>query len=98
MHIADQDIGGGRVRRVFTRAGESLKSGYQLSADEILSMPVANRRALIDAGYLEVYPKAEGLERFVIQVSKNRYDVIEGRKLNEKGLSEEEANALAAQA
>jgi hypothetical protein len=58
LQIADQDIGGAKVRRVFMYHGEFLKANRYLSADEVLAIPIANRRALCDAGFLEVFPKS----------------------------------------
>jgi hypothetical protein len=52
-----QDIGSARVRRTFTLRGKILKPNRRLSADEVLAIPIANRRALVDAGYLEIYPR-----------------------------------------
>ena len=101
MIIADADIGGGRVRRPFTRAGKYLKPGTELSRDEILAMPHANRQALIDSTYLEVWPAPkvspiEGASRHVISRGFARFDVIYGVKLNKEPLTKDEADALAA--
>jgi len=52
-----QDIGSARVRLGFTMKGEYLSPNRRLSADEVLATPIANRRALVDAGYLEIYPR-----------------------------------------
>jgi hypothetical protein len=52
-----QDIGSARVLQAFTLKGEYLSPNRRLSADEVLAIPIANRRALIDAGYLEIYPR-----------------------------------------
>jgi hypothetical protein len=100
MQIADQDIGGARVRRVFSRNGESLKANRHLSADEVLAIPIANRRALVDAGYLEVYPRSSPAkraneERFVIRVGNDKFDVIAGNKVNDTPLTRAEADRLA---
>lgn len=102
MQIADADIGGARVVRAFNRGSEYIKRGQYLSSDEVLALPIANRRALIDGGYLEVYPKRSPAKRmnearFVIRVSKEKeeFDVITGYKLNDKPLSRVEADRLA---
>jgi hypothetical protein len=55
--IADQDIAGARVRRAFTYRGEDFKPGRRLSADEVLALPVTNRRALIAGGFLKLFPR-----------------------------------------
>jgi hypothetical protein len=98
LEILDKDIGGARVRRTFSNGAKQLKAGDQLSRDDVLKMNLPNRRALTDSGYLEVYPLAptvEGLERFVVGVGKDRYNVIEGRVLNDDPLSKEQAEKLA---
>lgn len=102
--IADADIGGAYVARTFTSKGRQLKRGDHLGADEVLSIPIANRRALADAGYINIYPKRAATvqprsgkdERFVIMTGKNEFGVIEGRKINDRPLSKEAAEKLAA--
>jgi len=100
MYIADADIGGARVRRVFTARGNVMKAGKHLSSDEVLAIPIANRRALQDAGYIEVYPKSspagkrEPETRYRIKVGDGQYDIIEGRKINPKPVSREESDRL----
>lgn len=102
MQIADADIGGARVRRVFSMRGEQVHANRHLSVDEVLAIPIANRRALVDAGFLEVYPKRAQAKRanearFVIRTSKDReeFDVITGYKVNDKPLTRAEADRLA---
>jgi hypothetical protein len=102
MQIADQDIGGARVRRVFTMRGEFLKAGHHLKVDEVLAIPIANRRALIDAGFLEIYPRGappskHNEERFIIRTKgdHDKFDVIAGHKLNQSPLTRVEADRLA---
>ena len=99
MQIADADIGGARVRRVFSMRGEHLQANRHLSADEVLAIPISNRRALIDAGFLEVYPKRSPVKhvneaRFVIRTG-DKFDVIVGHKLNTEPLSRPDADRLA---
>jgi len=101
MYIADADIGGARVRRVFTARGNVMKAGKHLSSDEVLAIPIANRRALQDAGYIEVYPKSspagkgEPMTYHIMKVGDGQYDVIKGSKVNPKPVSREEAYRLA---
>ena len=100
MDIADSDIGGARVRRTFTRRGAQVLPNTNLTADEVLSIPIANRRAFVDAGYLEIYPKSAPAKRanearFVIKVGPDEFDVIVGHKLNDKPLARAEADRLA---
>jgi hypothetical protein len=52
-----QDIGSARVLQAFTLKGKYLKPNRRLSADEVLAISIANRRALVEAGYLEIYPR-----------------------------------------
>jgi hypothetical protein len=60
-------------------------------------MPVANRQALIDKRFIEVFPKdATGAgERHIVSAGFGKYHVIEGKKLNEFPLTKQEADALA---
>ena len=100
MIIADPDIGGARVRRTFTRNGRQMRNGDMLDGNSVRSIPVANRRALIDAGYIEVWPKsgeASGSagERHIVHRGKGQFDVIAGVKLNAEPMSKEDAEELA---
>lgn len=105
MEIAEQDIGGARIRMGFSRGNVRMKAGDHLTADEVRSIPLANRRALASAGYIEVYPirtevvrreePSKPLHNYMVQVKKDQFDVIRGYKLNEQPLSREEAEALA---
>ena len=99
MQIADQDIGGARVRRVFTMRGKFMKANRRLSADEVLAIPIANRRALIEGQFLEVYPRPSkhNEECFIIRTKgdHDKFDVIAGHKLNTKPLTRAEADRLA---
>lgn len=96
LQINDEDIGGARVARTFTLNGKHVKRGDPLTAEQVLSIGLPNRRALIDSNFIEVYPKSAPLggERFIIAVAKNQYNVIEGRLLNDTPLSREEADRL----
>lgn len=102
LDIRDGDVGGGRVRRTFTRGDRRLVAGEYLTADEVLSIPVANRRALVDSNFLELYPKSAAppqamtpMDRFVVGVGKDKFNVIEGRLLTDTPLSKSEAEQLA---
>jgi len=105
LDIAETDIGGARIRMGFTRGNVRMKAGDHLSADEVRSIPLANRRALSSAGFIEVYPQrvqvvhreaaAKPGDRFIVQVSKGQFNVIEGRRLNDEPLSREDAEKLA---
>jgi hypothetical protein len=100
LEILDKDIGGARVRRTFTSGSKQLKAGENLSRDDVLKMNLPNRRALADSGYLELYPRApqvEGIERIIVGTGtgKDRYNVIEGRVINDVPLSRDDAEKLA---
>lgn len=112
--LTNENIGGAYVRRGFTRftkesgpGGQYLKAGTKLTADEVRSIPMVNRRALAVSGALDIYPVApstsaqgggaapEDLDRYVIHRGRGDYDVIEGRKLNAEALNKEQAEKLA---
>jgi hypothetical protein len=105
MEIADQDIGGARIRMTFTRGNMRMKPGEHMTADEVRSIPLSNRRALTSAGYIEVYPArtevvqkaayTKPMDRFVVQVKKDHFNVIEGYRLNDQPLDRTAAEALA---
>jgi hypothetical protein len=97
MEIMEQDIGGARIRRTFSMGELRAKPGDHLTATEVMKIPRANRTALVNAGYLEVYPKSlapEPGDIFLVDAGKGKYNVIEGRQLNKKPLTLEEAEAL----
>jgi hypothetical protein len=100
--LPDDDIGGAFVRRGFNCGGEYLKAGTMLSADQVRSIRMVNRRALSVSGALDIYPVAPALaetadfDRYVIHRGGGHYDVIAGRKLNDDPLSKADAEALAA--
>jgi hypothetical protein len=98
MDIAELDIGGARVRRRFTRGEEAMMPGRFLSADEVRAIPVANRRALSDAGYIEIFPQAPVTtagDKHIVHLGRGQYDVIHGVKLNAEPLTKEQAEDLA---
>ena len=95
LEMADRDIGGALVRRTFTRNGEQLKAGQQLNAEEVLSIALPNRRALVDSNFIELYPKSPVAgERFIISIGNKQFNVIEGRMLNDEPLTRDEAERL----
>jgi hypothetical protein len=98
----DGEIGGGVVRRRFTMNGESVAPGTKLTRDQILAMPINNRRALVRNKNIDVFPPAPIVAgpgvRHVVHNGGGRFDVIVGVKLNDRALTREEAEAIAAQA
>jgi len=100
--MLDHEIGGAIVRRPFTRHGVYLRGGDRLSGDEVRAIPIANRSALIDSHFLEVFPTSGYLppsdgpngELYMVHRGAGMYDVIEGRRLNDEPLEKEAAEAL----
>ena len=98
--ISIDEIAGGKVQQAFRMGDKYLMRGTVLSREQICRIPTQNRNALIDKGYIHVQLKGmetaeAGGERFVMSLGFGRFDVIEGRKLNEAHLSREAAYALA---
>ncbi len=105
--IHHSHIGGGKVERPFRMGEKSLPRGTVLSREEVMSIRIANRSALIDKGYLSVWPReaiaqqvaqqhsSEPQERHVVNCGFGRYNVVEGRRLNEQALDRESAYLLA---
>lgn len=93
-------IGGGVVRRRFSLAGEVMLAGRELTGAQIRAMTTANRKALLRAGFLDVWPVHSGPsgDRFVVNLGFGKFDVVEGRKLNSEPLTKEQATALATSA
>lgn len=99
MIIRDQDIGGGKVLRYFNNGPEAMRPGRDLTRDEILAWPKANRSALIENGQISIYPPAavKG-ERFIVSAGFGKYNVFQGSKLTAEPLAtKEEALALVAE-
>jgi len=110
LEIAERDLGGARVRmtfQTFLKDGtvRRFKADEHLTPEEIKAMPRANRTALVSGGYIEPYPvrvqtvqreaAAAPSDRFIVQVAKGQFNVIEGRRLNEQPLDREAAEKLA---
>lgn len=99
------EIGGGKVKRAFNAGGKFLKAGTPLEAAVIMGWPTANRNALIDKKYIEVWPKGSvttplgsvgpGVERHIVPLGAGQYNVVEGKLLNGKPLKKSAAMALA---
>lgn len=95
--ISDENMGGAFVRRTFTRGGEHLKPGQTLTREELLAFSLPNRRALIDAGYIECWtrqPTEIAGKRVVVRREDGKYDVYAG-KLNKLPMWKEQAEKLA---
>ena len=96
LMLGSNEIGGGYVRLGFTDATRRYKMGEQLTAAQIKSFH--NHRRMIDIGKIAVYPPAPAgkSERHVVSTGFGRFDVIEGHKLNDRALTKDEAEELAA--
>lgn len=89
-------IGGGIVRRLFRDGDKALHAGHTLSGDEVRSF--GNHRILIQGGFIDVWPKAPDVpmgQKYIVGVGKDRFDVIQGTKLNDAPLSRKDAALLA---
>lgn len=102
-------IGGGRVFRPCTIAGQHRPVGTVLSGEDLMKVAPVNLRALIDQRFLQVWRKPpeeastlldEGEVMVVPRLgSSNRFDVVVGKRLNGAApLSKSEAEALAKRA
>jgi hypothetical protein len=93
------EIGGGFVRLAFSDSARRYKPGEALTATQIKAFH--NHRRMIDIGKIAVYPPAPSMAqlphpRHIVSTGFGRFDVIEGRKINDKPLTKEEAEKLAA--
>lgn len=99
------DIGGAIVRRRFTLGGREVTSGTVLTAGEIKAIPGSNRRALIDNHYFSPFPRAvkTHLEAqdsteppifHLVNLGFGKWDVVEGKRINNRPLSKDEAESL----
>lgn len=99
-------LGGAYVRRPFD--GGKYQPPMTLTTEQLLAIPMTNRRVLIEQGFIEPWPAPpqggpqevsgglpEGTMRHVVSRG-SKFDVIEGVKLNPKPLTREEAAALSA--
>lgn len=93
------DAGGAYVKRPFEIGERKLKNGDQLTREELASIPEANLRALVNTGLLQLFPAAPTemfiAERYVVPAGRNKFHVIEGRKLTTKPVLKDEAKAIA---
>jgi hypothetical protein len=102
FRMAIDQIGGAVVRRTFSSGGRRLVAGMKLTREEVLSFPTANRNALAEKTFIDLYPLSGSsdaptgkTDRFVVSAGFGRFHVIEGRKLNDEPLDREQAYALA---
>ncbi len=106
LHISQ--IEGAIVTFPFFMAGKYIRNGEWLDHETLARMPINNRNALQDKGYLYPVPKAAAAamgyvppgpvmpaERHVVSCGFGRYNVIEGHVLNEKPVGKAAAYELA---
>lgn len=100
-------IGGGKVFRPCTIAGNLRLPGTPLTAEDLAQVRPSNLKAMIDQRYIQVWPKgtdappiAEPGEVMIVPRlgANNRFDVVIGKRLNSAPLSKSEADALAKRA
>jgi hypothetical protein len=78
-----------------------LMAGTVLTGDEVRAIRPTNRSSLIDKNFIAVWPvdasqfAGPPAVRHVVPRGFGRYDVVEGRKLNDEWLDKEAAFALA---
>jgi len=96
LRLAPERIGGARVKHGFKFGERNVNSGDFLTRKEVRSIPIRNRNALIDAGFIQVFPlESSGGDRFVVPAGKGLFHVVEGKRLTSEPLSREQAEALA---
>lgn len=102
--LRHEDIAGGKVRRGFRMGDKYIPPGTVLTSEQILSMPYANRCALIDR-FIEVWPAEaqrpavppvhEGPTKvMMIHMGGGKFNVIEGWVMNEAPIERHEAEDL----
>lgn len=99
--IQDSMIGGATVARYFRRGADDMKPGMNMTRAELLALPRGNLQALVDTSKLVLYPPTPALlgelgQLHAVHLGFGKYDVIEGRRLNESELTKEEAEAMIA--
>lgn len=98
--IMPDQIGGGEVRQPIMLNGTRRTRGDALSAEEIGGMLPSNLRAMVERGFIQVWPKSRAerdrapVKRHLVSRGFGKYDVIEGAILNGEPLTKEEAQAL----
>lgn len=106
MRLEIKEIGGAVVDHGMHVGARFLVRGTRLSGDEVRRMfRSPNLKAMIDAGYLKVWPRGDskpadveavpGVGVHVVYRGFGRYDVIRGTVVNDGALDKEGAHALA---
>lgn len=99
--IRDEHIGGGTVMRGFTKNGEWVKPGTKMTREELMALPRLNLQALVDTSKISLFPPAPGQiegmgELIMVNRGFGRFDVLQGRRINDDPLTKDEAEALMA--
>jgi len=100
-------VGGGKVLHAFRMGEKYLMAGTTLTREQILSIPFANRDALIGR-FIEVWPEEANVsgapakragppKRIIVHLGAGKFNVFEGWQVNADVMTKEEAQALAAQ-
>lgn len=95
--LSKDKIGGAYVRRRFDLGPRTVLANEVLTAEQVREIPTTNLKALVNVGYLELYPMApvpKEARRFAIHMGMGKFDVIEGQKLNASPLTQDEAYAM----
>jgi hypothetical protein len=90
----------------FVRPLNPYTVGSSVDGDEFRSWPEANRRAIVDQGFVELVKKPSlfreapqipdpEIIRVVVPRADDLFDVVEGKIINAAPLSDEDASALA---
>lgn len=95
--IKEAEILGGTALRRFNIGAREIKPGTKLLAHEVRGIAPANRKALVEIGSLDVHRRSEDDENFMIHRGGAKYDVIQGRKINDEPLSKDDAEELLTQ-
>ena len=93
------EIGGGIVRRLFTFGDTKMFAGMILTPAQIESM--ANRRALIRNGTIDIWPAAPApladagkRERHIVGAKGGGFHVVEGRTITDTPISRARAEDM----
>lgn len=88
-------VGGALVTRPFSFNGKRRLAGETLTAKEVLSIPVMNRRALANRGFMEVFPDPSDRGSFyVTDIGLGKFAVIQGVVVSSDTMPRKEAEKL----
>jgi len=97
--------GGAYVRRRFVIGGKEVQIGDVLSVETLASIPRLNRRALVNTGRIELFPRSPGAstsqpelagaEMHLVHLGGGKYHVVRGVRVTDAPVSREEAEEIA---